>query len=112
MKKERIQVEGVKYRYIITKDNTIKVDGIVPYNHFQSIKEKLIKKGKYIPNNVTTHKIEYDERYLERRFKKWANTELKLYYEELEEKHKLGTLTSEEKLVVQPVREELKRRGC
>ena len=40
------------------------------------------------------------------RFKKWANIELKLYLEELEEKHRNNTITSEEKLLVQPIREE------
>ena len=45
------------------------------------------------------------------RFKKWANIELKLYLEELEEKHRNNTITSEEKLLVQHIREEIERRS-
>lgn len=47
MKKEKIIINGVEYRYVITKENTIRVDGIVSYNDFQLIKEALIKQGKY-----------------------------------------------------------------
>lgn len=110
MKKERIMINGVKYRYIITEENTIKVDGIVSYDNYQLIKETLIKKGKYKENSVETIKVEYDENYLKRRFQKWATIELKLYLEELEENHKKGILTPNEKLCVQPIREEIQRR--
>ena len=42
---------------------------------------------------------------------KWANIELKLYLKELEEKHRNNTITAEEKLLVQPIREEIERRS-
>ena len=45
--KEKIIINGVEYKYIITKENTIKVEGIVSYNDYQLIKETLIQKGKY-----------------------------------------------------------------
>ena len=44
MKKERIMVDGIEYKYIITENNTLRFDGIVPY---KIIKERLIKQGKY-----------------------------------------------------------------
>lgn len=55
-------------------------------------------------------KIHYNEKYLERRFKNWALVELKLYLKELEDKIKDKTISSEEILCVQPIREEIKRR--
>jgi len=55
-------------------------------------------------------KIKYNEKYLERRFSNWALVELKAYLEELEQKIKDNTITSEEILCVQPVREEIERR--
>lgn len=47
MKKERIMVDGIEYKYIITENNTLRFDGIVPYKIYQIIKERLIKQGKY-----------------------------------------------------------------
>ena len=55
-------------------------------------------------------KIHYNEKYLERRFKNWALVELRLYLAELELKNKEKTITSEEALRIQPVREEIQRR--
>lgn len=55
-------------------------------------------------------KIYYNEKYLERRFKDWALVELRLYLAELELKNKEKTITSEEALCIQPVREEIQRR--
>lgn len=47
MKKQMIKVNGIKYKYIITENNTLRFDGIVPYETYQIIKERLIKQGKY-----------------------------------------------------------------
>lgn len=55
-------------------------------------------------------KIHYNGKYLERRFKDWALVELRLYLAELELKNKEKTITSEEALCIQPVREEIQRR--
>ena len=88
MKKQKIKVNGVRYKYIITEDNTLR---------FQEKKSE----------TITVH---YNEKYLERRFQKWSLVELKMYRDELEEKHKKGTITSEEILCVQPIREEIERR--
>lgn len=55
-------------------------------------------------------KIHYNEKYLERRFKDWTLVELRLYLAELELKNKEKTITSEEALCIQPVREEIQRR--
>ena len=55
-------------------------------------------------------KIHYNEKYLERRFKNCALVELRLYLAELELKNKEKTITSEEALCIQPVREEIQRR--
>ena len=55
-------------------------------------------------------KIHYNEKYLERRFKDWTLVKLRLYLEELELKNKEKTITSEEALCIQPVREEIQRR--
>lgn len=55
-------------------------------------------------------KIHYNEEYLERRFKNWTLVELRLYLAELELKNKEKTITSEEALCIQPVREEIQRR--
>ena len=55
-------------------------------------------------------KIHYNEKYLERRFKDWTLIELRLYLAELELKNKEKTITSEEALCIQPVREEIQRR--
>ena len=43
MKKERIMVDGIEYKYIITENNTLRFDGIVPYKTYRIIKEILIK---------------------------------------------------------------------
>ena len=55
-------------------------------------------------------KIHYNEKYLERRFKDWTLVELRLYLAELELKNKEKTITREEALCIQPVREEIQRR--
>ena len=55
-------------------------------------------------------KIHYNEKYLERRFKDGTLIELRLYLAELELKNKEKTITSEEALCIQPVREEIQRR--
>ena len=55
-------------------------------------------------------KIKYNEKYLERRFGSWALVELKMYLEESEQKIKNNTITNDEILCVQPVREEIERR--
>ena len=111
MKKERITVDGIKYRYIINDSNEIETSKSVSKEVFNRIKEILIKKGKYQEVKRETIKVHYDENYLKRRFQKWTKTELKLYLEELEEKHRNNTITSEEKLLVQPIREEIERRS-
>ena len=110
MKKQKIKVNGIKYKYVITEENTIRLDGIVPNEIYQIIKERLIKQGKYQEKKSETITVHYNEKYLERRFQKWALVELKMYRDELEEKMKNNTITNEEKLCVQPVREEIERR--
>lgn len=110
MKKQRIKVNGIRYKYIISDSNQIQVDGIVSNEIINIIKERLIKQGKYQEEKSETIKFHYNGKYLERRFQKWSLVELKMYKEELEEKIKNNTITSEEKLCVQPVREEIERR--
>jgi hypothetical protein len=110
MKKQKIKVKGIKYKYIITEENTIRIDGIVPSEIYEEIKSRLIKQGKYQETKKETITVHYNEKYLERRFQKWSLVELKMYRDELEEKIKDNTITSEEKLCVQPVREEIERR--
>ena len=80
MKKERIMVDGIKYRYIINDSNEIELNKKVSKEVFNKIKNILIKKGKYFE----WPEIPYEEIELKERFKKWANIELKLYKEELE----------------------------
>ena len=111
MKKERIMVNGIKYRYIINDSDEIELNKEVSKEVFDRIKEILIKKGKYQEVKHETIKIHYDENYLKRRFQKWTKIELKLYLEELEEKDRNNTITSEEKLLVQPIKEEIERRS-
>ena len=111
MKKERIMVDGIKYRYIINDSNEIELNKEVSKDVFNKIKNILIKKGKYFDQIYDWPEIPYEEIKLKERFKKWANIELKLYLEELEEKHRNNTITSEEKLLVQPIREEIERRS-
>jgi hypothetical protein len=110
MKYNKVKIKGTVYKYYITEENTICCKGIVTHPEYESIKERLIQRGIYQPSNVKTIKVKHDEKYLERRFKLWSLVELKLYRDELEEKHLKGTLTNEEKLAVQPVREEIERR--
>ena len=45
MKKERIMVDGIKYRYIINDSNEIELNKEVSKEVFDRIKEILIKKG-------------------------------------------------------------------
>ena len=111
MKKERIMVDGIKYRYIINDSNEIELNKDVSKEVFNKIKNTLIKKGKYFDQIYDWPEIPYEEIELKERFKKWANIELKLYLEELEEKHRNNTITSEEKLLVQHIREEIERRS-
>ena len=47
MKKQKIKVNGIVYKYVMMEDNTLRFDGIVPYKTYQIIKERLIKQGKY-----------------------------------------------------------------
>lgn len=110
MKKQKIKVNGIKYKYIITEENTIRVDGIVSSEVYEEIKRRLIKQGKYQEMKSETITVHYNEKYLERRFQKWSLVELKIYRDELEEKIKDHSITNEEKLCVQPVREEIERR--
>lgn len=111
MKKERIMVDGIKYRYIINDSNEIELNKDVSKEVFNKIKNTLIKKGKYFDQIYDRPEIPYEETELKERFQKWANIELKLYLKELEEKHKNNTITAEEKLLVQPIREEIERRS-
>lgn len=79
MKKSKIKVNGVVYKYIITEDNTIRYDGIVPYTTSEEIKRRLIKKGIYDPNKKDDYKEVLDPK---KRFEKWCNTELKILAED------------------------------
>ena len=110
MKKERIMINGIKYRYIINDSNEIETSKPVSKEVLDLIKQTLIKKGKYQEVKCETIKVHYDENYLKRRFQKWTKIELKLYLEELEEKIKGHSISDEEKLCVQPIREEIERR--
>ena len=110
MKKQKIKVNGIKYKYIISDSNQIQVEGIVSNEIINTIKERLIKQGKYKESESETITIHYNEKYLERRFKKWSLVELKMYRDELEEKIKGHSISNEEKLCVQPIREEIERR--
>ena len=110
MKKQKIKVNGIIYKYVIMEDNTLKFDEIIPYDTCQIIKERLIKQGKYKETESKTIRIHYNEKYLERRFQKWSLVELKMYRDELEKKIKDHSITNEEKLCVQPIREEIERR--
>lgn len=84
MKKERIMVDGIKYRYIINDSNEIEVNKEVSKEVFDRIKEILIKKGKYSDQKIEWPEIPYEEVDLKERFKRWAKVELKIYKEELE----------------------------
>ena len=125
MRKLKVKINGVKYKYEITENKTIRVDDIVSIDIYTTIEERAIKKGLDIkPSNhykerhpeykeeskVTTHEVHYSERYLKTRFKNWALVELRMYRDELEEKLKNKTITNDESLWLQPLREEIKRR--
>ena len=108
MKKQKIKVNGIRYKYIITEENTISVEGIVPYKTYQIIKERLIKQGKYQEKKSETIKVEHDEEFLKKRFEKWSNVELKLQMED----YKDGKiLNPDEEEFRDQVKAELKRRG-
>ena len=110
MKKQKIKIKGIRYKYIINDLNQIEVDGIVSNEIINTIKERLIKQGKYEDKKSETITVHYNEKYLERRFQKWSLVELKMYRDELEKKIKDHSITNEEKLCVQPIREEIERR--
>ena len=84
MKKERIMVDGIKYRYSINDSNEIEINKEVSKEVFDRIKEILIKKGKYSDQKIEWPEITYEEVDLKERFKRWTKVELKIYKEELE----------------------------
>ena len=103
MKKERIMVNGIKYRYIINDSNEIELNKEVSKEVFDLIKEILIKKGKYSDQKIEWPEIPYEEVDLKERFKRWAKVELKIYKEELEKEK------GSEKLI-RAIDEEIERR--
>ena len=103
MKKERITVDGIKYRYIINDSNEIELNKEVSKEVFDRIKEILIKKGKYSDQKIEWPEIPYEEVDLKERFKRWAKVELKIYKEELEKEK------GSEKLI-KAIDEEIERR--
>ena len=103
MKKERIMVDGIKYRYIINDSNEIELNKEVSKEVFDRIKEILIKKGKYSDQKIEWGEIPYEEVDLKERFKRWAKVELKIYKEELEKEK------GSEKLI-RAIDEEIERR--
>ena len=103
MKKERIMVDGIKYRYIINNSNEIELNKEVSKEVFDRIKEILIKKGKYSDQKIEWPEIPYEEVDLKERFKRWAKVELKIYKEELEKEK------GSEKLI-RAIDEEIERR--
>ena len=103
MKKERIMVDGIKYRYIINDFNEIELNKEVSKEVFDRIKEILIKKGKYSDQKIEWPEIPYEEVDLKERFKRWAKVELKIYKEELEKEK------GSEKLI-RAIDEEIERR--
>jgi len=107
MKKERVMVGGIKYRYIINDSNEIELNKEVSKEIFDRIKEILIKKGKYnIEINVEVEEDNYMSDQLKERFKKWATVELKMYRDELDKKD----LTDLEKRLLKAIKEELEWR--
>ena len=104
MKKERIMVDGIKYRYIINDSNEIEVNKEVSKEVFDRIKEILIKKGKYSDQKIEWPEIPYEEVDLKERFKRWTKVELKIYKEELEKEK------GSEKLI-RAIDEEIERRS-
>ena len=103
MKKERIMVDGIKYRYIINDSNEIELNKEVSKEVFDRIKEILIKKGKYSDQKIEWPEIPDEEVDLKERFKRWAKVELKIYKEELEKEK------GSEKLI-RAIDEEIERR--
>ena len=103
MKKERITVDGIKYRYIINDSNEIETSKSVSKEVFNRIKEILIKKGKYSDQKIEWPEIPYEEVDLKERFKRWTKVELKIYKEELEKEK------GSEKLI-RAIDEEIERR--
>ena len=104
MKKERIMVDGIKYRYIINDSNEIELNKEVSKEVFDRIKEILIKKGKYSDQKIEWPEIPYEEVDLKERFKRWAKVELKMYKEDLEKEKDAETL-------IKAIDEELERRS-
>lgn len=104
MKKERIMVDGIKYRYIINDSNEIELNKEVSKEVFNRIKEILIKKGKYSDQKIEWPEIPYEEVDLKERFKRWAKVELKMYKEDLEKEKDAETL-------IKAIDEELERRS-
>lgn len=104
MKKERIMVDGIKYRYIINDSNEIELNKEVSKEVFDRIKEILIKKGKYSDQKIEWPEIPYEEVDLKERFKKWAKVELKMYKEDLEKEKDAETL-------IKAIDEEIERRS-
>lgn len=103
MKKERIMIDGIKYRYIINDSNEIELNKDVSKDVFNKIKNTLIKKGKYYDQKIEWPEIPYEEVDLKERFKRWAKIELKIYKEELEKEK------GSEKLI-RAIDEEIERR--
>lgn len=106
MKKERIMVDGIKYRYIINDSNEIELNKEVSKEVFNKIKNILIKKGKYFDRIYDWPEIPYEEIKLKERFKKWALVELKLYKEEIEKKNS----SEYENLLLYYINKEIERR--
>ena len=107
MKKERVMVGGIKYRYIINDSNEIEINKEVSKEVFDQIKEVLIKKGKYnIEINVEVEEDNHMSDQLKERFKKWATVELKMYRDELDKKD----LSDLEKRLLKAIKEELEWR--
>ena len=107
MKKERVMVGGIKYRYIINDSNEIELNKEVSKEVFDQIKEVLIKKGKYnIEINVEVEEDNHMSDQLKERFKKWATVELKMYRDELDKKD----LSDLEKRLLKAIKEELEWR--
>lgn len=71
MKKERIMVDGIKYRYIINDFNEIELNKEVSKEVFNKIKNILIKKGKYFDQIYDWPEIPYEEIKLKERFKNY-----------------------------------------
>lgn len=103
MKHSKVKINGEVYRYYITDKNTISVKGIVSYNEYEAIKERLIKRGIYQPTDKGT----WNKDFLKKRFQKWSTVELKLELEDLKDGEELIHSSEEFKSQVQA---ELERR--